>query len=161
MVFEFDGDEISALDAIVRTYFKGEKEAQQNFDRKSLFPPKWARLLELIEDTPTRRSITLIIRGFWNIYEGRLEAYLLDGSYNFTSEEFIGSQSGPVIDLQGINPGPNWKLLDEVPHPQTVKGFIKSVCILTGGNAKEALLKNLGPKPLILENIDLSQLKAV
>ena len=96
-----------------------------------------------------------------SIYEGQLEAYLLNGSYNFTSNEFFGSQSGPVIDIHSTHPGPGWRLLDDVPSLKIVKGFIKSVCILTGGNAKEALLTNLGPKPLTIQSLDSRQLKTV
>lgn len=154
--FKDDGDKISALDAIVKSYLKGEAGAKQNLDGKSMFPTAWARLLELAEDSATRGPIRILVNGLWNIYEGRVEAHLLEGSYNFTSEEFIGSQSGPVIDLYSSHPGPGWRLLDEIPTPESPKGFIRSVCILSGGNAKEALLENLGPKEIAIQNLDLS-----
>ncbi len=159
LFFKNEEENISALDAIVNSYFKGEQEAKQRITSETLFPPSWSRLLELIEESPEKPSIKIHIRGLWNIYEGYLEAHLLNGSYNFTSGEFIGSMSGPVIDLNSTNPGPSWKLLDNIPSCDMSKSHIKSVCILFGGNAKEALLHNLSPKPLTLEDIDINKLK--
>lgn len=154
--FEAGGKRTSALDAIVKLFFTGEKEAAQNVTKDKLFPTNWAKLLELVEETPDRKTIKIIIRGLWNIYEGRLEAYLLNGSYNFTSGEFIGTQSTPVIDLHSVHPGPGWILLEKPPSSQSVPGFIKGVFIMSGGNAKEALKNNLGPNPIAIENIDLN-----
>lgn len=149
----------SVLDVIVDSYFRGEAKAKQNLNKDSLFPPAWYSKLSLSGDLTKERTITILIRGLWNIYEGQVEAYLLDGSYNFTWNEFIGSQSSPVIDLHGSHPGPGWKLLDEVPKVNSTRGHIKSIIILSGGNAKEALLNHLGSQPITVEEIDLSQIE--
>ena len=153
--FDDEDSRTYVIDAIVRLYFKGEKEAAKQIGIDRLFPPNWARSLEIVENDD-KKSIKILIRGLWNIFEGRLEAYLLKGSYNFTSDEFIGTQSTPAIDTQSVHPGPGWTLLDEPPSSETVKGFIKGVFILLGGNAKEALQVNLGSKPITIEKIDLN-----
>lgn len=146
---------IYVIDAIVESYFKGEKEAAKQVNRDKLFPPNWTRFLEFVEDEDVdRKTIRILIRGLWNIYEGRLEAYLLKGSYNFSSGEFIGSQCTPVIDTHSVHPGPGWILLDKPPSTEATSGFIKSVIIMSGGNAKDVLLENLGPKALASNEID-------
>ena len=97
-----------------------------------------------------------MIRGRWNVYEGRLEAHLLKGSYNFSSGEFIGSLSTPVVDTQSYHPGPGWTLLKAPPAKSAVKG-IRGLFIMSGGNAKESLLEWLGPRPITIEQIDREQ----
>jgi len=140
-------------DAIVRSYFEGEKEAVKQVGADCLFPSNWAKSLECVKDD-NKKSIKILIRGIWNIYEGRLEAYLLRGSYNFTSDEFIGSQSTPLIDTQSVHPGAGWTLLNEIPSSDSVKGLIKGVIMFSGGDAKNALQVNLGLKPIKIEKID-------
>ena len=46
LIFEDEGEKISAIDAIVNSYFKGEQEAKQKINSETLFPSKWMRLLE-------------------------------------------------------------------------------------------------------------------
>jgi hypothetical protein len=48
-----------------------------------------------------------------------LEAHLLNGSYSFTEQSFIGSQTGPIIDSQGPHPGEGWEELTERPVDST------------------------------------------
>jgi hypothetical protein len=76
----------------------------------------------------------------------------LNGSYNFTNNEFIGSLSTPAIDTYSRHPGSGWELINTPPSKSELR-LIKSVCIKTGGNVKEALLENLGPKIVTLEEL--------
>jgi restriction endonuclease len=157
--FNAQGSPMAVIDAIVRSYFKGEKEALERA-KKNLFPPNWGEILECSEDTPDKKSIKIIIRGNWNIYEGRLEAHLLEGSYNFTSGEFLGSLSTPAIDTQSSHPGPGWNLLDAPPTKRPSKP-IRGVVILSGGNAKGPLLDQLGSRQIVVEKIEQSKGKPV
>lgn len=157
--FDDEDTRIDVIDAIVRSYFAGEKEARKQAERGKLFPPNWARVLHFYDDTE-EKALRILIRGLWNIYEGRLEAYLLKGSYNFSSGEFIGTQSTPVIDLYNA-PGPGWKLLDTLPLKEAIPGFLKSVFILSSGNAKDSIISNLGPKALAIMEIDPKILSTV
>lgn len=156
LTFEDKLRQQSALDAIVEVYLKGEKESTKIVTPKDLFPPNWVRSLELKEEHPPKRSITIIIHGQWNIYQGKIEAHLINGSYCFTTGEFIGSQSTPFVDLNSTNPGLGWSLLDERPS-ELCPGFINGVFILSGGNVREALINELGPKLITTERIDLRQ----
>lgn len=157
--FENEGSEMFVIDAIVRSYFEGEKEAIRKV-KETFFPSNWARILECIEEKPIKKLIKIIIRGSWNVYEGRLEAHLLKGSYNFSSGEYLGSLSTPSVDTQSSHPGPGWVLVDAPPTKSTLKG-IRGLFIMSGGNAKESLLEKLGSREIILEEIDPSLIAPV
>jgi hypothetical protein len=149
--FEDDGSPMFVIDAVVRSYFEGEKEAVRKAT-ESFFPSNWARMLECIEEKPIKKAIKIIIRGSWNVFEGRLEAHLLKGSYNFSSGEFMGSLSTPVIDTQSSHPGPGWILLNAPPVNSAFRP-IQGVFIMSGGNAKGPLLEQLGPRQITFEEI--------
>ncbi|MEW6659509.1 MAG: restriction endonuclease [Thermodesulfobacteriota bacterium] len=158
--FEDGAIQSSLIDKVVESYFVGEKEAVEKVRAGGLFPLNWARLLECADEN-SKKSIRIIIRGTWNIYEARLDAYLLEGSYNFSSGEFIGTQISPAVDTYSSHPGPGWTLLEETPTSEVVTGLIKGVFIMSGGNAKESLIEKLGPKLLTIEEIDSNLLKTV
>ena len=70
LTFDDDLDiQISAIDAIVRSYVEGEKKSVEKREGK-LFPLNWARLLECVNNN-SKNSIKILIRGHWNIYEAR------------------------------------------------------------------------------------------
>jgi len=146
------------IDKIVEVYFEGERESVKQARNGEFFPGNWARLLKYVYDT-SKYSLQIMICGLWNIYEARLEAYLIEGSYNFLSGEFIGTQFSPVIDTYSSHPGPGWTLINKAPTAELTKGGIKAVCIMSGGNVKESLIEKLGPKLLTIEEIDPNQLK--
>ena len=105
------------------------------------FPHGWSTNLEIKGNSSKHKSLNLDFKGLWRIYQGNLEAYLLNGSYSLTSGEFKGSQSTPVIDTHGPYPGPGWTLLKTIPKN------IKHNCvnmILSGSNVKNALVVNIG-----------------
>lgn len=159
LTFDDKDSPMSVIDAIVRSYFAGENEAVTKA-KETLFPSNWSRILECIEEQPIRKSIRIIIRGSWHLYEGRFEAHLLKGSYNFSSGEFMGSLSTPSIDTQSSNPGPGWTLID-TPPPKSACKPIRGVLIMSGGNARDSLLANLGPKKIIFEKIEQNQIDAL
>lgn len=157
--FEDEGSPMSVIDAISRSYHAGEKETVSEAS-KTFFPQNWARILECTEEKSTRETIKIIVRGSWNVYEGRLEGHLLKGSYNFSSDEFLGSLSTPCVDTQSSHPGPGWALLKGPPEKATMKR-IRGLFIMSGGNAKELLIERLGTEPIAIEQIDPSLVKPV
>ncbi len=144
------------IDAIVRSYLEGEKEAVRKV-KETFFPSNWAKILECIEERPIKKTI---IRGSWHVYEGRLDAHLLKGSYNFSSGEFMGSLSTPFVDTQSSHPGPEWTLLNAPPAKSALKP-IRGLFIMSGGNAKESLLEQLGPRQMALQETDQSLMNPV
>lgn len=147
--FEDEGLPMLVIDAIVRSYFRGEEEAIRRA-KETFFPSNWNSTLECIEEKPVKKIIKIILRGSWNVYEGRLDAHFLNGSYNFSSGEYLGSLGTPAVDTQSSHPGPGWILLDTPPSKAKTKG-IKSLCIKPGGNVKKTLIDKLGPKEITVE----------
>lgn len=157
--FEDEGSPMFVIDAIVRSYFEGEKEAIGKV-KETFFPSNWTRILECVEEKPIKKMIKIIISGIWNVYEGRLEAHLLKGSYNFSSGEYLGSLCTPSIDTQSSHPGPGWILLDTPPTKSTLK-WMRSLFIMSGGNAKVSLVEKLGPREITIKEIDPSLIAPV
>ena len=143
--FDDDGSSISVIDAIVRSYNTGEKDAISAAS-KTFFPPNWVRVLECSEEKSTREAIKIIIKGSWKVYEARLEAHLLQGSYNFSNGAFLGNLSTPFVDTQNSHPGPGWNLLKELPEKESMKP-IRGI-LITSGKAKEALIERFGTEPI-------------
>ena len=79
------------------------------------------------------------IQSQWLIYRARTEAWLVNGSYNFTGGDFKGSVATPSIDTQGSHPGPGWDLIeaDDVAAGNTVKfyRFANDIAPLLAGMA--------------------------
>ena len=140
-----EGGKKTALDVIVAAIFDAEeKAATRRTDPKQHFPSEIQTPLKLAEKG--RKPINLTLHVAWNVYRGKLEAHLLDGSYSVTSGDFKAMQLGPAISLRD-GPGPGWELL-EGPHSIDRPGVV--TVILTHGEAtiREGLVKYLGPQSL-------------
>lgn len=61
----------------------------------------------------------------WAIFRARTEAWLVNGSYNFTGEDFKGSIATPSIDTQSSDPGPGWEPIaeDEIRVGNAIKFY--------------------------------------
>ena len=57
----------------------------------------------------------------WRMFVGRREAHLLNGSYCFSDERFLGDQSTPWIDTQSDTPGEGWE--ETADNPPTFAGM--------------------------------------
>ena len=140
-----EGGKKTALDVIVAAIFDAEeKAATRRTDPKQHFPSEIQTTLKLAEKG--RKPINLTLHVAWNVYRGKLEAHLLDGSYSVTSGDFKAMQLGPAISLRD-GPGPGWELLEGPPSIDR-PGVV--TVILTHGEAtiREGLVKYLGPQPL-------------
>jgi len=147
-----NGSPLLVIEAIMRSYHLGEAQSLETIE-SDFFPSDWARVLECTDEDNKNKSLKIIIRGHWNIYEGRIEAHLLDGSYNFTSGEFLGSLSTPYIDTHSSHPGPGWTLLKELPSKAALRP-LRSMLIKNSGDVKSALTDQLGPKEIKTEKIE-------
>jgi hypothetical protein len=149
-----NGKKIPAIDAISERYLGGEKQSVDHVRNGSnTFPLSWERKLTYLDDE-TGRSLSIMIRCIWIIYEGKMSANLLNGSYNFTNQEFIGTQITPVVDRQSIHPGPDWELLKKIPSEESLANITKGVFILSGANVKDAITKTLGTSEITIIKID-------
>lgn len=137
---EMDAKKMLFLDYIDSKFRENEKNSANSIEKERL-PSDWSYELKISTTESFRRPIRILIGGSWNIYKGKIEANLLNGSYSFSTGQFIGSQSTPWIDTRGPHPGPGWELLERRPN------YIESslvTAILYGGSIKELLTKNLG-----------------
>lgn len=56
----------------------------------------------------------------WVVYQARVTAHMLNGSYCVQASHFVGTQFGPSIDMHSIHPGPGWERLEspeQAPKP--------------------------------------------
>ncbi|OYP35053.1 hypothetical protein CGZ80_13700 [Rhodopirellula sp. MGV] len=70
--------------------------------------------IDLAKCLNTRNRLGIVISD--RVRRARVEYTLLNGSYNFTSKLFMGSQATPWIDTQSIDPGPGWEDVRELPE---------------------------------------------
>lgn len=65
------------------------------------------------------------VQSQWAIFRARTEAWLVNGSYNFTGEDFKGSVATPSIDTWSSYPGPGWEPIteDEIGTGNTIKFY--------------------------------------
>jgi hypothetical protein len=135
----------SLLDRIVTCFREGETEAANKVKTEGPFPKSWASELRVTHPQTEVAPLRVIVAGAWKLYEGRVEAHLIDGSYSFNTGDFKGRQAAPWIDRVGPHPGPGWTLLDEPPKQIPLP---RMVAILYHGDARQALLEHMGPRPL-------------
>lgn len=68
-------------------------------------------------DVPLR----IVVNGKWKFYRAKIEAYEVNGSYEFTKGNFKGQIAIPAIDRFSEEPGPGWDLLDRPLESWTAK----------------------------------------
>lgn len=69
--------------------------------------------------------IRLGIQTEWAAYRAKIEAWLVNGSYSFTDNDFKGSITTPVIDTWSFEPGPGWEpiTLDEMGAGNNIRVY--------------------------------------
>ena len=120
---------IRAIDLIERTYYKKRTLIREESIESGNVPPEWEEPIMIKHQGID--SIYIRIGGAWDIFKGKIEGFLLDGSYSFTDNNFVGKQYYPSISEHGPNPGSHWKKINEIPAKIT-KPII--VGTLYGGN---------------------------
>lgn len=138
------GTQQNLLDMIALDFRSQEKAITAETACRN-FPRNWIREYSICEQNPEKPIIVFRVRGVWAKYRGRIEAHLLKGSYCFSNSEFFGSQSGPVIDTQGKDPGPDW---EEISESTIALPDQYMVAILTGGDLKNPARESLGLQPI-------------
>jgi hypothetical protein len=66
-------------------------------------------------------KVILRLSSDWSVYRAKPEAWLLNGSYSFSTDAFAGSSSTPFVDQGGTHPGPGWDLIqtEEIDETRT------------------------------------------
>lgn len=126
---------MQTLDELADIYHRAEKESVAEIRAGSEFPKPFARAVTIAR-TGAAENVQVHINGQWTFYQAKVEAFWFNGSYEFTSGGFMGELATPPIDRMSTEPGPGWEALDREPifRPACI------LCVLSGGNATEALL---------------------
>ena len=139
----YEGKELTVLDAICQAFQSAELAAVEDTKRVGGFPQPFTLHLSL-RDHEKCEALTIIVHGRWKVYRGRLEAFLLNGSYSFTSKAYAGTVSTPAVDMWSSDPGPGWELLES--SPARLENAV--LTIRYDGDAKACLLEAMGSLPI-------------
>ena len=102
------------LDEIVLCFKKMEKHSLKHENTENSIPRDWSIEYVYIDNEVNEVRLKLTLA--YKIYESKLTGYLANGSYNFTDNKFVGTQNGPIINIQSSDPGEDWELLTERPN---------------------------------------------
>jgi hypothetical protein len=133
--------EAQLIDSLTDAYHHAEKEAVEAVAAGRRIPQPFARELRVQREN-SDMPLRVVITGRWKFYRAKIEAYEVNGSYEFTHGDFKGQLATPAIDRFSSEPGPGWDLLDQPPEP---RGNV-AIIILHKGNVKDALLESMGQK---------------
>ena len=139
---ETNDGRVSCLHLIANAYRNVERFALDKISGSAL-PKAHECQLKLLGLFGQPEPLEVVIGVRWQFWRSRLEANLIDGSYNVTNGEFIGALRGPAIDLRGASPGPGWESISELP----LDGSNMVLCVLNGPRELEdVILQAIGEK---------------
>lgn len=140
------GKTSSLLQDLANSFLALEKKEICRVLETKQFPSPW-RLVRtyLAEESGGLPLAKVAVEGAWKVFRGRTEAHLLDGSYCFTDDTFVGGQSTPVVDTQSSDPGPGWELLIDPPEDIPLGSI---VIYRAGGDFAAVARSVLGPRLL-------------
>jgi Restriction endonuclease len=135
------------LDVIVNEFDAGlHEEIKRYTGPPASAAQDWVRQFTFSggDDKP---GLTVTIFGIWKVHRSKSDAVLIDGSYNFTSDEFSGTHATPAIRMKGGTPGPEWELLQERPE-----NLDDSMMVITfwpnADQFRQATVENLASMPI-------------
>jgi len=138
-----ESGEVSLLDQLVLKYHQAENVAVAAVASGAGLPKPFQAGIA-VEPEGDGVPLQVLASGRWKFYRAKLDAYEVNGSYEFTHGDFKGQFATPPIDTWRNEPGPGWELLDGT---LTVSGNV-AVLVPHSGNAKQALLNAMGPRAL-------------
>lgn len=121
--------ESTLLDELVRAYHEAEKSSARSKDR---LPEPFGVQLTIPPQVPKGKSLKVAAYGCWKFYRAKLEAFEVNGSYEFTSKDFKGQIITPSVDRLGPEPGPGWELVEGTPRARP-----SIIMMLFNGNTKD------------------------
>lgn len=142
------GDE-RVIDRLVEEYQKQERSAIDQAARNRGIPDGWSADYEFHDGTTHVPFFRIIVRAWWRVFRGRMEAHLLNGSYCFANKSFVGQLSTPPIDTWSSHPGEWWEEVQwsDVPPTDRVLGIR-----FRSKNLAEQILESIGKQhPAVLK----------
>lgn len=101
--------------------------------KRAKFGSSFVMQLTPADMPPIDVELTVVDR----VYKAKIEFTMLNGSYNLTSNAFLGSQTIPWVDTENEHPGPGWEEIADIPNemPNPL------LAIFMRANPKEQLLR--------------------
>lgn len=106
--------EYSLLDVLCQRFQAEERDAAAEITKGMPFPPAFEASIDFALPKVSEHVRVKVIAK-WNVYRARMDAFLVKGSYSFTTNEFAGQFSTPSIDMMSSNPGQGWERLEQTP----------------------------------------------
>ncbi|MFA5923838.1 MAG: hypothetical protein WC856_21520 [Methylococcaceae bacterium] len=104
------------IELIEDMYYARRNDIRAEARKTGNIPTEWSDTIIVKDKKSGLDSIFIEFGGCWHAYEGKLEGYLVEGSYSFTENKFVGRQSFPNISSNGPNPGTHWNNIDKIPE---------------------------------------------
>ena len=143
-----DESQTAVLDELVRRFMQAEREAAKPLNQSGRRVPRPFEAEVLVSPLSDKQvPLRVVAHGTWRFFRAKLEAYLLKGSYSFSTGQYIGEIATPSIDRLSADPGPGWELLDSEPEDLSRS----LVMLLYHGAMKEVLLEGLAAKKIAAE----------
>ena len=140
-----DAEGKSAMDLLIDSFWQAQELEYDKVVSKRLLPQPWKAAIEISVFGDKASPLIIKLSGIWRVYRAKVEGHLLNGTYIFDEDKFVGSQSTPSIDMRGPEPGPGWEQVKD--YPEQLMPDV-GIVILKGGNARELILENFGSQKL-------------
>jgi len=134
------------IDVLSEKYHEATEELRKKATDKP-FLMDWKVPIGCFNDDFSNIELIYIIS--WEIYRGKIDAYLIKGSYIYGKNIFIGQQKSPDIDLHGLTPGPGWEL---IPRDKINTESTNMVVMLYPSDIREGLLKSFRKRKLLISS---------
>jgi hypothetical protein len=131
------------LDALADAYKQAEERHLKEFPGKTATPTHAAFKVTLCFASGGP-DLEIVGRIRWKTYKAKLSAVLLNGSYSYTTGDFVGRVASPFFDVRSAEPGPGWELLDA--PPASAKNTI--LAVLSGPDVRKTLVEDMGSAPI-------------
>ena len=117
------GGETLPVHRALATAFASDLPALQEAVGKKVMPVR-LNMVTIVE-TDCIEPVRVGVQSQWAVFRARNEAWLVNGSYNFTGEDFKGSIATPSIDIWNADPGTGWESIaeDEISMGNTIKFY--------------------------------------
>ena len=135
------GEAKTVLERLEHEFRRQEDAAVENLKKIAAIPSDWAVEHSLAEPDNSSNRFVIRVAVHWRVFCSRLEGHVLNGSYCFQNQSFVGSVAGPSLDMASSHPGAGWEETTERDLPRN--------CILIirrRGGFKEAALTHYGPQ---------------
>lgn len=123
-LFITGSDGKAPIDLLIENFHEEEKQRATEAQSTDSFPRTWANFVRIPSQDPALNPIDFVLVGMWRFYRSTLDGVSVSGAYSLTDEGARYSQSSPVIDMQGPEPGPGWERIDEPPTTHEPRGIV-------------------------------------